>query len=410
MNYVKWYIGSGLEAELMCVPCAEHREGGLPAEAESVCEECFDYATTEVGDLVETRGKPGIRIRSEPFDSTLKETALPKEVPTIVDIAPVDLDGRPIWLLLAEDGLLIRLDADTRDWAKVASANVGLKRLGKPWNGRVLRRRLHASKRGEFVAVVDDYGRYGQVVDLRSGRVTIELDGGNYHAETVPFSFSFADTHGQVAAIHRTAWNRLDVSDPLSGKLLTERGPTSYRSGEVQPEHYLDYFHGALYVSPGGAHILDDGWVWAPVGVPTVWSVDRWTSDNVWESEDGLTKKDLCARSYYWDHAVSWLDDRRVAVAGIGDDDIQMVDGARIFDVTSLGSPNGRQRGHLRWAREVTAFPGPAGAFFSDETRLFSSDETGLSRWDPEEGVRTPGTSRISARLITSAARASWCN
>jgi len=389
INYVKWYIGSGLDAELVCVPCAEEREKGLPTEAEYVCEECFDYATTETGDLVGTRGKPGIRFRSEPLNSTLKETALPKEVGTIIDIAPVDHEGRSVWLMLADDGRLIRLDAETREWAQVGGANVPFEADHKPWNSRVLRRRLHASRRGEFAAVVNDYGRYGHVIDLRSGKVTIALDGGEYHPETVPFSFSFADVQGRVIAIHRSAWNRLDVSDPSSGELLTQRGATNYRSGEAQPEHYLDYFHGALYVSPGGAHILDDGWVWAPVGIPTAWSLHHWMSDNVWESEDGATKKDLGVCHYYWNRAATWLDERRVAIGGIGDDDLEIIPGARIFDVTSPDGPSACLRGVSGGAREVTAFAGPAGAFFSDGTWLFSSDEAGLSRWAPEDGART---------------------
>ena len=113
LGYVKWFVGSGLQTELICLPCAEEREKGVPTEIEGVCEECFDYATTEVGDLVGVRGKAGIRIRSEPFNSTLTETALPKEVGKIVDIAPVNSEGRPVWLMLADDGHLIRLDANT---------------------------------------------------------------------------------------------------------------------------------------------------------------------------------------------------------------------------------------------------------------------------------------------------------
>jgi len=106
-----------------------------------------------------------------------------------------------------------------------------------------VRRRLHVSRDGEFAAVVNDYGRHGQLVDLRSGNVTVELDGGDYDQDTVPFSFAFTNVGGRLVAIHRTAWNRLDISEPATGKLLTERGPTSYQHGEPRPEHYLDYFH-----------------------------------------------------------------------------------------------------------------------------------------------------------------------
>jgi hypothetical protein len=385
LSYFKWYTGSALDAELLCDACTKERGKGLPIPLEAVCEECFSYVTTEIGDLAGTRGKAGILIRSEPFHATFKETALPARAGRIVDIAPLEGVGRSVWLLLAEDGRLSRLDADTLEWTAAGSTSVSPESDHKVWNGRVLRRHLHASRCGEFAAVVNDYGRYGEIIDLRSGKVTLALDGGSYHPETVPFSFAFAEVGGRTVAIHRTDWNRLDISAPASGELLSVRGPTSYKQGESRPEHYLDYFHGALYVSPRGSLILDDGWVWHPIGVPTTWSLERWGSLNVWESEDGPTQKALCARNYYWDHAVAWLDETRVALGGIGDDDEDMVDGARIFD-TTLPDLSGSRRERVR---EVNAFPGPAGIFFSDGIWLFSSDATGLSRWDPDGGART---------------------
>jgi hypothetical protein len=90
--------------------------------------------------------------------------------------------------------------------------------------------------------------------------------------------------------IHRTSWNRLDLSDPATGAPLSDRGPTSYRQGEPRPDYYLDYFHGRLHVSPGAKHIADDGWVWHPVGLVTVWDLEAWLG-SAWESEDGPTKR-----------------------------------------------------------------------------------------------------------------------
>jgi hypothetical protein len=389
LNYVKWYIGSGLNTELICVPCAEAREKGLSVEVESVCEECFEYATREVCDLVRTAGKPEIRVRSIRFNSALRETPLPKQFGRIVDIAPVNQESPCTWLMLAEDGGLFRLQVSSGEWDRIASVIMPSEADRDPWAGHTLRRHLYASRRGEFAAVVNDYGRYGQVIDLQSGRVTLTLDGGDYHPETVPFSFAFADWNGRVVVIRRAAWNRLDISDASSGQLLSQRGPTSYQRGEERPQHYLDYFHGALYPSPGSTHILDDGWVWHPVGIPVTWNLDRWLSDNAWESEDGATRKEVCARSYYWDHGIVWLDENRVAIGGIGDDDIEMIDGARVFDITSTGSASHPWRSDWLWAREVIAFAGPAGKFFSDGKWLYSSDETGLSRWDLETGART---------------------
>jgi hypothetical protein len=388
ISYVKWYVGDGLETELICKHCAETREAGSSTSAAAVCKECYEYAITEVGDLVAAGGKPEIRERTAPFEVEFRETSLPARLGTVIDIAPIECSAR-CWLLLAESGEISRLDTATGDCVTLAKSTVAAEADHQPWAGHVLKRHLHASADGRFAAVVNDYGRYGEVLDLASGAVTLALDGGDYHPETVPFSFAFTGTDGgDVVAIHRTSWNRLDMSDARTGRLLSKREPTSYRSGEKRPEHYLDYFHGGLHVSPSGAHIADDGWVWHPVGIVTTWSVDAWGA-NAWESEDGPTKRDVCARDYYWDHAMTWIDDKTIVVGGIGDDDMVMINGARVFDISLPGNPSDRWRSDWRWSRELPSFAGPAGLFFSDGNSLFSSDEAGLSRWDLSEGARS---------------------
>lgn len=319
---------------------------------------------------------------------TVIKTEIPNNGNTIVDIAPVSQEKRSIWLSLAEDGGLLRFDAHSGRSELIRRIQLSSESTGEPFAGHTLTPHLHVSHNGEFAAVVNDYGQYGQVIDLRSGRVTLSLHGGDYFPETVPFSFAFASWQGNVIVIHRTAWNRLDISDASTGKLLSERGPTSYQSGEQRPQHYLDYFHGALYLSPNGTRILDDGWVWHPVGIPVVWSVDRWLSENIWESEDGATKRDVCARTWYWDHGVAWLNEDTVAIGGIGDDADKIVDGARIFDITSTGPASPEWRSDWQWAREVTSFAGPSGRFFSDGKWLYSAPKSGLSKWDPKSGTR----------------------
>jgi hypothetical protein len=383
---VNWLIGDGIKAEIVCVQCADDREKGLPVNVEPVCEECYQYLTEEIVDLAGLRGRPGILTRPEVFDSTLRNSAFPKKFGIIVDIAPINQEKRSVWLFLAKSGTIIRWEADTGDWVHLGSLNVPKEWFHKHYNGHVLRRRLHASGDGNFVAVVNDYGRYGKVMDLRSGKVTLVLKGGKYYPETVPFSFAFTEVNDRTIAIHRTVWNRLNISDPATGELLTDRDSTGLQDGV---RHSLDYFHGALYVSPSGTRIVDDGWVWSPIGIPSAWSIDRWLSDNVWESEDGPTRINLCSRAYYWDHAITWIDDRYIAVGGIGDDDRLMIEGVRIFDTALPVDQNIRQFRNTGWARELKTFPGPAGAFFSNGTWLFSSDETGLSRWDLADGART---------------------
>jgi hypothetical protein len=248
---------------------------------------------------------------------------------------------------------------------------------------------LHVSGCGRFAAVVNDYGKRGILVDLQRGVVTRVLDGGDYYSDPVPFSFAFVNVRGRALGIHRTDWNRLDISDPATGELLSERAPTQYKEGEPRPPHYLDYFHGALYVSPNGTYILSDGWVWHPVGVPTIWRVEDWCHSNAWESEDGPSKLDICVREYYWGHAMCWIDEKRLAIGGIGDDDEKMIDGARIFDVTLAGKASPMWRSDLRWPLEIATVQGPAGLFFSDGKSLFSAGPSGLSRWDIAGNLRT---------------------
>ncbi|HEX6044661.1 MAG TPA: hypothetical protein VFZ22_09255 [Pyrinomonadaceae bacterium] len=378
-----------MNAELLCFACAEQRERGLPVEVESVCEQCFEYLMDNVCDLERAGGKPEISIREEPFDGTLHEFSLPKELGKVIDIAPVNHSRQSTWLVLSDDGKIFRVNVESGEVVQVALSNVPAEPDARIFHDFPLTRRLHASNSGEFVAVVNDYGRYGQIIDLRTGNVTLSLDGGAYHPNTVPFSFAFADIRGSVVAIHRTRWNRLDLSDPATGKLLSEREQTIQQSEEQQrPEHYLDYFHGALYINANQTRILDDGWIWHPLGVPATWSLEPWFASNVWESEDGPTRRDVCARDYYWDQGMTWLGEHTVVIGGIGKQDWLIVDGARIFDLTRNGEP---------WARdpdkyfplEVFQFPGPAGKFFSDGTALFSSSEAGLSRWSVEDGART---------------------
>src|SRR3982750_3259746 len=88
LSYVKWYVGVGMDAELLCVPCADERGHGVEVVAASICEECFTHATSEICDLVGVRGAPGILERAEPIDPTLARTVLPTEFGTIADIAP----------------------------------------------------------------------------------------------------------------------------------------------------------------------------------------------------------------------------------------------------------------------------------------------------------------------------------
>ena len=384
LSYKRCYTGIGFEHLLLCVPCSADFEAGASPATFHVCDACLEHATSEVGDLTGVCGKPGILEQPEDLEGALRTSDLASLETALIDIARGDASQE--WYGLCADGSILVFSSDWTTTRPVARAPLVDEPDHEPFVGHTLRRQLHVSPSGRFAAVVNDYGRYGVVIDLVSGDITLRLDGGDYHPETVPFSLAFASSGDGDVVVHRTAWNRLDVSDAASGRLLTERGPTSYQRGEDRPDHYLDYFHGRLYLSPDGARLLDDGWVWHPIGIPEVWDLGRWLSENAWESEDGPSKISLDGRDYYWDHGMCWIDSERVAVEGIGTDDDHMVAGARIFDASERDASS-----RITWptATELSAFAGPSGEFFSDGRRLYTAADDGLSIWNIETGART---------------------
>lgn len=89
LSYVKWYTGAGMETELLCNSCAAERGRGGTITAANVCQECFECAANDFGELDGVRGKPEVRIRAEPFDSELREVGLPREIGKVTDISAV---------------------------------------------------------------------------------------------------------------------------------------------------------------------------------------------------------------------------------------------------------------------------------------------------------------------------------
>lgn len=388
INSVKWFVGRSLETEYICVQCAEARERGQIIDTALVCEDCFEHTTENMVDFIRFGGTPEVKSISIPFDNSIITTVVPSECNPIIEIASFDDDGRSSWLLLTEDGKLWRFNADTNE-ALLVGSTIFLKRpKSNNSSRRISKPRLLASHDGRFAAIVNDYDQYGQVIDLTTGKVTLELDGGTYHPDTVPFSIVFSVWRGNVVVIHRSDWNRLDISEAETGLLLTDRASPQYKKGE-ETAHYLNYFHGALHLSPGKTRILDDGWIWQPYGMPVTWSLERWLSDSVWESEDGSSRTVLCMRDD-WDTGVAWLDESTVVIGGIGEVNLDLIDGARIFDVSaspsydSVAQPHWQITGH-----EIFSFAGPSGRFYSDGKWLYSAGKNEMSRWNPKTGVRT---------------------
>lgn len=248
-------------------------------------------------------------------------------------------------LLLTESGGLHGMDLDSGHSQRLAQLELPTPTPPRPYGPHGFK--LHCALSGGYAVVADDGGSFGVLVNLGTGEVVAPLHGGDYHTHTVPFSTAFTQHQGRDVLIHRTDWNRLDVMDCATGSNLTERDGTQYE----QP-HYLDFFHGALLLSPSREHVLDDGWVWAPVGIPTVWSLPAWLEGNRWESEDGPTRKRL-AQGEGWAEPCVWLDDAHIAIWNLGNweedgfGDGGHVPGVTVFDIHAPRPEDGH--GGIAW-------------------------------------------------------------
>jgi hypothetical protein len=108
------------------------------------------------------------------------------------------------------------------------------------------------------------------------------------------------------------------------------------------------------------------------VGLPVVFSLKDWLETNVWESEDGPSRRDLAMREYYWPSPDAWIDSHTLALTGLHDHHLP-ANGARIIDARS--------------GEVLSSFAGPSGELFFDEY-LFASDSDGFTAWDVKTGER----------------------
>ena len=110
------------------------------------------------------------------------------------------------------------------------------------------------------------------------------------------------------------------------------------------------------------------------MGRITTWNLQQWLQHNVWESEDGPSKKSFYNRWYYWDGPLCWIDDHTLAVWGYGRDEEWLLPAVQLFDVV-LGE-------------EKNWFIGPSGTLFFDDYLFSCSPQTGFSTWDVATGER----------------------
>lgn len=355
------------------------RFSGRGAEHEYVCEACATVPRDRLGEVCAVcasviKGEAAVSVagRPAPLDRPsgleyVEETISLDEAPSSPVIAvAVAVAAGGAWVALTADGQVGRLDLVRRAFTPLARAPEGAMAVGEL--------ALAVSDDGRFAAVYMERGRYGSLLDLSHGEETLRLDRGDYHETVSSFPVAFSRHAGRPVVVHGTDWNRLDVSDPETGARITKRDAPIARPNE-RSEHYLDYFHGALAVSPDGTWIAEDGWVWHPVGVPVAFSLERWLSGNVWESEDGPSRRSFGARDF-WDAPLVWLDEATLGIWG----------GA--FDMSMEPVPI-LERVRVESGERLEPIACPGGSLVAEDGRLYAFDrESGLSILDVATGER----------------------
>lgn len=381
-DYYRWYTGEGMRSILLCQQCFEQPEQRAGA-LRQVCRACFERL--EDGQLESVGGMPQVLERPTSLRFAHRDLALPADLlGDVLAIAPLPGEARSVWVALTSWGALVRLDLDAGAAQALARLPQGALDLAAPLS-------LHLAPDGRAAAVANTYGSFGRVVDLASGAATMELDRKQYHVDVCQFPLGFFMHGGRLLLIHATGWNRLDVSDPLTGELLTPRAyeqPAPMSDKKVQPEHYLNYFHAGLQVSPDGRWVADAGWVWSPVGIVRTWSLADWLGQNPWESEDGASERRLTYAHYLWDSPMCWVGDSMLAIWGVGCDEEAMLPAVQLFDVPSstptraFGGP--QVAPHSGWPPRVSRL----GWLAYDRWLFAISPEHGTGVWDLATGER----------------------
>ncbi|MEU8638301.1 hypothetical protein AB0C38_39485 [Amycolatopsis sp. NPDC048633] len=344
--------GLGTRYDLICALCT-------PAALVDVCESCAERADQRSFPSG-WHGEPEVLLRDKELAGSWVTRPCPVTPLNDGCLAAMP-DG---WLALTAEGF-VRIDGDDQ-WL------VGPVELPEETYEDIRdipdrpRRSLHTSRDGRYAAVVSDYGQFATVVDLLEWFTVVDLDRDWNDNEFTRFPLAFLGEGETAKVVAGTDWNRLDVFALPGGEVLTDR-----ETAAPDHEHYLDYFQGALHVSPSERALVVDGWVWMPVGAPVVVDVAAWLDGDPHAAEHG---RSLTSRDWVWDRPIAWLGDTTVAVQGMGVSDDRMLDGVELYDATT-----GRRTG---------MFAGPAGPMWAHDGLLYVRTEAGLEVWDPAEGAR----------------------
>ncbi len=316
-GHYRRFTGHSLDYVLTCPECQQHPL----AELSWVCGECFvDIAH---GSRLGSLGKPAVAeaesgLKLETIDSLPAESRL-------LQVVPFEKG----WAALTDANELILLDTGRRRAFPLARWELPLYE------------ELTLVARERYVAIASTFGTRGVVVDTISGQVTMTLDRSESPACRFPLGFT---CDGRL--VHGG-----QISDPSDGRVIqTLNNPD-------------DYYQSSLAPSPDRPWLAMNGWVWHPLGEVRVLHLDNPQSSRV-----------LCQRDGLCDAPLIWLGPDKLGVWGLGELDVMLLPGLRIFD--------------LEARQELPPILGPEGPFAFDQHLFCHTTEQGFSVWNVESGQR----------------------
>ena len=195
---------------------------------------------------------------------------------------------------------------------------------GDAWEGRAMGQlpgELDGSRgivfllRGRSAVVAEEYGLRGFVgrwdASANEFRDWELIERGDYHANHCSFPLALIEVEGAECLLHSTEWNRLDVTELGTARHVTTRRATE-NPGEEDQEPELDYFYGALHMSPDRSTFISGGWVWTPYDVLMAWSVSGYIAE---PEAAGQSFDEPMTSGYNWDRPLAFVDNDTVAWA-----------------------------------------------------------------------------------------------
>ncbi|VAW71832.1 hypothetical protein MNBD_GAMMA10-1361 [hydrothermal vent metagenome] len=367
LDYIIRFTGQNNSFEMMCEKCATRLQSNfqpdlypLDQQLLSQVEEYnwLECETPSIGEMRFPSEHPELKFISEKLPSEFLQGQ------KICALQPHPLEA-PQWFVLNGAGEVLLVDIETQQVDRVYQLLSDWIDISQPVH-------LSVSADARFIAVVNSYHVYGEVIDLQASAQTMKLERSDYHVEHCFYPLAFVEYGNKTRLIHATDWNHLDIVDPATGNTLVEH-PEAFDRDLCEAFDRGASFRGELLVSPDQNWIVDNAWEWHPVGVVSSWNIKNWIEQNPWEFLSSESLLNHTGKEYVWGQPVCWINNTTVCITGWSRDDCQNLPAVSFFDVRTGERSN--------W------FYGPDGRLVFDEYLFSFIKDKGIAVWDINEGV-----------------------